>query len=72
MAPYALSLGLTTFASRAAASGRDLGLILGTAGGMAFAIGCVAVPGGIALAHLLARDHDGVLTVLVVGFCCCR
>src|SRR3712207_9584829 len=26
MAPYALSLGLTTFSSRAAAAGRDLGL----------------------------------------------
>jgi O-antigen/teichoic acid export membrane protein len=68
MAPYALSLGLTTFASRAAAAGRRLGLVLGTAGTMAFGIGCIAIPGGIALAHVLARDHQGVLTVLIVGF----
>jgi O-antigen/teichoic acid export membrane protein len=68
MAPYALSFGLTTFASRGAAAGRPLGLVLGTAGAMAFTIGCVAVPAGVALAHVLARDHDGVLTVLVVGF----
>jgi len=68
IAPYALAFGLPTFASRSAAGGRDLGLILGTAGALAFGIGCVAIPPCIVLAHALAGDHGGVLTVLLVGF----
>jgi O-antigen/teichoic acid export membrane protein len=66
--PYALSFGLTTFASRSAAAGRDLGLVLGTAGALAFAIGCAAVAPCLALATVLAEGNQGVHTVLVVGF----
>lgn len=68
IAPAALAFGLPTFASRSAAGGRDLGLILGTAGALAFAIGCLAIPVCVALAPTLAGDHQGVLTVLLVGF----
>jgi O-antigen/teichoic acid export membrane protein len=66
--PYVLAFGLPTFASRSAAGGRNLGLILGTAGGLAFGIGCAAIPACVVLAHALAGDHKGALTVLLVGF----
>jgi O-antigen/teichoic acid export membrane protein len=68
MAPYALAFGLTTFASRSVARGRNLGVILGTAGGVAFVIGCIAVVPCVALASVLAEGDDGVRTVLTVGF----
>jgi O-antigen/teichoic acid export membrane protein len=66
--PYPLSFGLTTFASRSAAAGRDLGLVLGTAGALAFVIGCAAVAPCLVLATVLAEGSRGVYTVLVIGF----
>lgn len=68
LAPYALVFGLTTFASRSVAAGRDVSLVLGTAGALAFAIGCVAIPPCLALATLLADGSNAVRTILGVGF----
>jgi O-antigen/teichoic acid export membrane protein len=68
LAPYVLAFGLTTFASRSAARGRDRGVVLGTAGLMAAVIGCAAIPFGLVLAPALADGDRGVQTVLTVGF----
>jgi O-antigen/teichoic acid export membrane protein len=68
MAPYALVFGLTTFTSRSVAAGRDLSFVLGTAGALAFAIGCAAIAPCLELAALLADGSHAVHTMLVVGF----
>jgi O-antigen/teichoic acid export membrane protein len=68
MAPYALAFGLPTFASRSVAGGRDISSVLGTAGGLAFAIGCIAILPCVVFVAALADGSHGVHTVLVVGF----
>ena len=67
LAPYALAFGLTTFASRAVAAGRDVSSVLGTAGALAFAIGCAAIAPCLALAAALIEGSHSMHTVLAIG-----
>ncbi|MEA2283042.1 MAG: hypothetical protein QOK21_3649 [Solirubrobacteraceae bacterium] len=68
MAPYALALGLPTFTSRSVAGGRDTSSILGTAGALAFAVGCVAIAPCFLLADAMAHGSADVRTILHIGF----
>jgi O-antigen/teichoic acid export membrane protein len=68
VAPYALGLGMTTYATRATARGVDPRKLLGTLGGASLVLGLAAIPLGLWLASILAAGRREVGIMIAIGF----
>lgn len=67
LAPWVVSLGLSSYASREAARGRPVEIVLGSLGAVSLALGALGAAAAFPVAQLLAGDRHVVYVYLVVG-----
>jgi len=68
LAPWVVNLGLPAYATREAARGRDLGVLVGSLGLASIVLGLVALGPGFAVASFLAQGESVVEHYLRIGF----
>src|SRR5689334_5198184 len=68
LAPWVVNLGLPAYATREAARGRDLGVLVGSLGLASIVLGLLALGPGFAVASFLAQGESDVEHYLRIGF----